>query len=106
MLTLQSGAAYPSLNLSHAVAVVLHEMACCRVDACQETSTPDPAGAGALVALLEDAKDLLLEAGFLEPYSFGAHGQGGICSTSHGWAEKVAVAGMVGNCAGHRADRS
>jgi len=72
VLTLQSSAAYPSLNLSHAVAVVLHELACCRIDACQKTATPDPAAAGALVALLEDAKDLLLEAGFLLSHTASA----------------------------------
>jgi tRNA/rRNA methyltransferase len=73
---LQSGEAYPSLNLSHAVAVVLHELArlnqggteTCSID----PPSPDPAAAKALSAFLDDATDLLLEAGFLLEHTASA----------------------------------
>lgn len=75
VITLHSHGDYPSLNLSHAVAVVLHDIA--RLKACpQDTKqspaiqAPDdaahnPAGPKALEACLDDAQDLLLEVGFL-----------------------------------------
>ena len=82
VISLRSGEAYPSLNLSHAVAVVLHEVA--RLQATigpggtpggtinsdlnqdlQGDYTDDPAGPKALEACLNDAQDLLLEVGFL-----------------------------------------
>ena len=76
VLTLHSGSDYPSLNLSHSVGIVLHDMA--RLSANlhipptadpsakpAQVSSPDPAAAPALTALLDDATDLLLEAGFL-----------------------------------------
>jgi tRNA/rRNA methyltransferase len=63
--------AYPSLNLSHAVAVVLHALWELR-----DLPGPDPAGPapepcrrGELEAALADAQDLLLEAGFLHPHT-------------------------------------
>ena len=76
VLCLQSGEAYPSLNLSHAVAVVLHELA--RLNSgttetrCIEPPSPDPAAAKALSACLDDATDLLLEAGFLLEHTAAA----------------------------------
>ncbi|BEV36568.1 RNA methyltransferase [Synechococcus sp. M16CYN] len=70
VLTLHSSSSYPSLNLSHSVGIVLHELA--RISANGQCATnhvlspmPDPAAAPALAALLDDATDLLLEAGFL-----------------------------------------
>jgi tRNA/rRNA methyltransferase len=82
VISLRSGEAYPSLNLSHAVAVVLHEVA--RLQTAVEPGgtpggtvnsgpnrdlqgdyTDDPAGPKALEACLNDAQDLLLEVGFL-----------------------------------------
>ena len=94
VISLRSAEAYPSLNLSHAVAVVLHEVA--RLQAAPATPglpqpsaaigpegapggtinsglnrdlqgdyTDDPAGPKALEACLNDAQDLLLEVGFL-----------------------------------------
>ena len=82
VISLRSAEAYPSLNLSHAVAVVLHEVA--RLQATigpgrtpggminsdlnqdlQGDFTDDPAGPKALEACLNDAQDLLLEVGFL-----------------------------------------
>ena len=74
VITLHSDTAYPSLNLSHAVAVVLHEMARIHstptpskvvVNPVDTNTTGDLAGPKALEACLEDAEELLLEVGFL-----------------------------------------
>ena len=73
---LHTGDLYPSLNLSHAVAVVLHELA--RLNSAEREArsiappSPDPAAAKALSALLDDATDLLLEAGFLLEHTASA----------------------------------
>ncbi|NBQ37936.1 MAG: RNA methyltransferase, partial [Synechococcus sp.] len=76
VLCLQSGEAYPSLNLSHAVAVVLHELARLNNGTTATRSidppSPDPAAAKALSACLDDATDLLLEAGFLLEHTAAA----------------------------------
>jgi tRNA/rRNA methyltransferase len=67
VLKLHTGAAYPSLNLSHAVAVVLHELERER----RLQAKPDapmseiPASAPELDGCLRDAEELLLEVGFL-----------------------------------------
>ena len=75
VICLHSDDAYPSLNLSHAVAVVLHDIA--RLKASPQDTKPspaiqaphdaahNPAGPKALEACLDDAQDLLLEVGFL-----------------------------------------
>ncbi len=74
VISLHSDDTYPSLNLSHAVAVLLHEVA--RLRAAPPNSEPtdataaldpdgDPAGPMALEACLNDAQNLLLEVGFL-----------------------------------------
>ncbi len=74
VIALHSSDTYPSLNLSHAVAVVLHEIA--RLEAgpspkaepwlvSPETPETEPAGPKALEACLDDAEELLLEVGFL-----------------------------------------
>jgi tRNA/rRNA methyltransferase len=73
VLTLHSGSDYPSLNLSHSVGIVLHDLARLgtnlntpqTTDPTPDTAWPDPAAAPALTDLLDDATDLLLEAGFL-----------------------------------------
>ncbi|MFO7628823.1 MAG: TrmJ/YjtD family RNA methyltransferase [Prochlorococcaceae cyanobacterium] len=82
-------AAYPSLNLSHAVAVLLHELQRARAATSQANSEPnsgpnsgpkpaaaaapndeqDPCPRGDLEAALADAEALLLEAGFLYPHT-------------------------------------
>jgi len=69
VVRLHSTDAYPSLNLSHAVAVMLHELERVRRQpsgqlnsAPQEDETAEPTQ---LIDCLKDAEDLLLEAGFL-----------------------------------------
>ena len=70
VLTLHSGESYPSLNLSHAVAIVLHDMARLGQDLPPEVeSSPDPAPPSQLSGLMEDAADLLLDCGFLLPHT-------------------------------------
>ena len=74
LLCIQTGDAYSSLNLSHAVAVALHSWH-------ETTSKPEsasvplphlelePTRRDALEALLADAADLLLAVGFLYPHT-------------------------------------
>jgi tRNA/rRNA methyltransferase len=71
VLTLHSQAAYPSLNLSHAVAVVLHDLARHQLKE-HALTEKDPAPAPQLTGLLDDAADLLQEAGFLLPHTRAA----------------------------------
>ena len=73
VLTLHSAGSYPSLNLSHAVAVVLHDLA--RLQTLPEhdrAPQPDPAPPRQLDHCLEDASDLLLDVGFLLPHTAAA----------------------------------
>ena len=73
VVTLHSQESYPSLNLSHAVAVVLHELARLQQHTSEaQRDDPDPASAPQLSALLDDASELLLEAGFLLPHTSAA----------------------------------
>ena len=83
VITLHSSGDYPSLNLSHAVAVVLHEITRLRVAAAKQTieaeavaaamANPapipaepiEPSSPKQLEACLDDAQELLLEVGFL-----------------------------------------
>ena len=69
VISLHSDAAYPSLNLSHAVAVVLHELERVRRHPSATLNQPvqveEAAAPTQLIACLDDAEDLLLEAGFL-----------------------------------------
>ncbi|HGY5535856.1 MAG: RNA methyltransferase [Prochlorococcus sp.] len=68
VLTLHSSSGYPSLNLSHAVAVVLHELQRCKLQqplSNEQSAFPDPASPRQLDAYLADAQTLLLEVGFL-----------------------------------------
>ena len=76
ILRIGTDAGYPSLNLSHAVAISLHELR-----RCQQAGTtahpsdpgavtgPEPAARERLEAALVDAEDLLLEVGFLLPHT-------------------------------------
>lgn len=74
LLTLATGPAYTSLNLSHAVAVVLHDLQRLRM-AASPAGAPafgpaaEPALRGAVEATLADAEALLLEVGFLLPHT-------------------------------------
>ena len=73
VLTLHSAGSYPSLNLSHAVAVVLHDLA--RLQTLPEhdrAPQPDPAPPRQMDHCLEDASDLLLDVGFLLPHTAAA----------------------------------
>ncbi len=70
VLTLQTNQSYPSLNLSHAVAIVLHELHNFEQRKCQNEINLDhpkssPASVEELGNFLIDAESLLLEVGFL-----------------------------------------
>ena len=67
IVKLHTGDVYPSLNLSHAVAVVLHELEReRRLQTKSDTPLSEiPASAPELDGCLRDAEDLLLEVGFL-----------------------------------------
>ena len=86
VVRIATGSDYPSLNLSHAVAVLLHDLHGQRLQRArpeQATTSnagvaaapmpldpePDPARRGDLEATLSDAEALLLEAGFLYPHT-------------------------------------
>jgi len=74
LLRLDAGSAYDSLNLSHAVAVVLHEWQQRRSKTPSPVGPataafPDPAARASLEAALGDAEALLLEVGFLLPHT-------------------------------------
>ena len=73
VLSLHSDAMYPSLNLSHAVAVVLHEMNRLQQHSINsQAEGPDPAPAAAMSDFLRDAESLLLEVGYLLPHTASA----------------------------------
>jgi tRNA/rRNA methyltransferase len=71
LLHIPAAAVYPSLNLSHAVAVALHHLWILRQgeDDWQEATTQPLAARGAIEAALDDAQALLLEVGFLLPHT-------------------------------------
>jgi tRNA/rRNA methyltransferase len=75
LLRLDAGSAYDSLNLSHAVAVVLHEWHQRRGKTALPPVGPatgvfpDPAARASLEAALGDGEALLLEVGFLLPHT-------------------------------------
>jgi tRNA/rRNA methyltransferase len=80
LLRIGTGPAYASLNLSHAVAVVLHELHQLRGAAAAPGQAPspplgyasaalDPCRRDQLEAALDDAEALLLEVGFLLPHT-------------------------------------
>ncbi len=73
VVTLHSGSHYPSLNLSHAVAVLLHDYARIhQLDRPAISASEDPAPASQLSDLIADASDLLLEVGFLLEHTAAA----------------------------------
>ena len=68
VISLQSNPNYPSLNLSHAVAVVLYELRRCQQSSSSsnaQSQEADPASPRQLNDCLSDAQKLLLEVGFL-----------------------------------------
>ena len=79
LLQIGTSPAYSSLNLSHAVAVVLHNLQTLRdtpaLPAAEPAVSPaapplaDPARRAALEGALADAEELLLEVGFLYPHT-------------------------------------
>lgn len=79
LLCIATGPAYSSLNLSHAVAVVLHELHGLRQGHCAGSPAPSlpsaatpqaaPCARAELEATLAAARELLLEAGFLLPHT-------------------------------------
>jgi tRNA/rRNA methyltransferase len=77
VVRLSTAAAYSSLNLSHAVAICLHELQSLQPQACSKRHQPsraaddgaDPCARASLEATLRDAEALLLEVGFLYPHT-------------------------------------
>ncbi|MEB3259361.1 MAG: TrmJ/YjtD family RNA methyltransferase [Cyanobacteriota bacterium] len=75
LLHIPAAAVYPSLNLSHAVAVALHHLWTLRQGPAGAPSPPLPAPAaplaerGVVEATLREAEALLLEVGFLLPHT-------------------------------------
>jgi tRNA/rRNA methyltransferase len=67
LLTLGSGDAYASLNLSHAAALVLHSWHGLRSP--ELGALPEPSDRQGLEAMLGDAEALLLDVGFLHPHT-------------------------------------
>jgi tRNA/rRNA methyltransferase len=78
VVRLATSEAYASLNLSHAVAICLHELQACRTQPLPVATSPgstnggDLCNRGALEAALADAEALLLEVGFLYPHTAAA----------------------------------
>jgi tRNA/rRNA methyltransferase len=72
LLQLATGPDYASLNLSHAVAVVLHGLHMALPAARDTTASPQLAPRAAVEAMLSDAEALLLEVGFLHPHTAAA----------------------------------
>jgi tRNA/rRNA methyltransferase len=80
VVRLATSEAYASLNLSHAVAICLHELQACRTQPHRVVASPAPAATsegelcnrGALEAALADAEALLLDVGFLYPHTAAA----------------------------------
>ncbi|MBV2351649.1 RNA methyltransferase [Synechococcus sp. HK05] len=72
VVRLATSEAYASLNLSHAVAICLHELQTCRTQPQPMAGSPTLCSRGALEATLADAEALLLEVGFLYPHTAAA----------------------------------
>jgi tRNA/rRNA methyltransferase len=80
LLQIPTPTPHGSLNLSHAVAVVLHDLhrlgrrgpARLQTPAPQAPVGEDPCPRGVLEAMLDDARELLLEVGFLLPHTAAA----------------------------------
>jgi tRNA/rRNA methyltransferase len=98
LLTLGSGAAYPSLNLSHAVAMVLHSWRGLQAPPHSAQPPPEPCQRQEIEAMLGDAENLLLEVGFLHRHTAQARMAKlrGLLQRAQASSEEVAlVRGMV-----------
>ncbi len=70
LIRIATAPAYGSMNLSHAMAVVLAAGGAARgITSPQPRHGPSPCGAGPLADMLEDTGALLLETGFLRPHT-------------------------------------
>ncbi len=69
LLQIPTPTPHGSLNLSHAVAVVLHDLHRLAHHATPREQAPAPCSRGVLEAMLSDAQELLLEVGFLLPHT-------------------------------------
>lgn len=71
VITLNTSVKYPSLNLSHAVAIVLHEISSLhqKQSVKEKRKSNEPASAKELHDFIEDAKKLLLEIGYLQTHT-------------------------------------
>ncbi len=70
LIRIATAPAYSSMNLSHAMAVVLAAGGAARgITSPQPRHGPSPCGAGPLADMLEDTGALLLETGFLRPHT-------------------------------------
>ena len=70
LIRIATAPAYSSMNLSHAMAVVLAAGGAARgITSPQPRHGPSPCGAGPLANMLEDTGALLLETGFLRPHT-------------------------------------
>jgi len=102
LLQISTGADYRSLNLSHAVALVLHALhQRQQMGAASGSPQPDLAPRGAVEAMLSDAQDLLLDVGFLYPHTAAARMAKlrALLQRSGLQAEEVALLrGMVRQC--------
>ncbi len=71
VITVSSSSKYPSLNLSHSVAIILHELnsICEKSDSSKDIDSYTVASPKELNDCIEDIKDLLLEIGFLQNHT-------------------------------------
>ena len=74
VIKLDTSPKYPSLNLSHAVAIILHELYSYKIQSSKQETIQyfDPATPKELNECIEDAKNLLLEIGFLHTHTANA----------------------------------
>ena len=73
LLQISTGPGYRSLNLSHAVALVLHHLhGLCAGDRPASSTSPALARRDVVEAMLADAEALLLDVGFLYPHTAAA----------------------------------
>ena len=69
VISLKTSPKYPSLNLSHSVAIILHELHCYRNNTASIKNSINPASAKELNDFIQDAQKLLLGIGFLHKHT-------------------------------------